>query len=397
MRFFATLALLLTLAGGALAQAPMAGLARMDAAGSAVSADHIGLSLSQAVPWRVFTLDDPRRLVVDFREVEFGSAGAQAISRDLPEGALRMGRLRPGWSRLVLDLAQPMRIARAGMQVASGDGRAQLNITLQPTDAAQFSVESGVPNASGWDMIPAALPRAAGDGRLVVAIDPGHGGIDPGAMRDGVIEAQLVLQFARELADRLQRSGDFTPVLTRSDDVFVPLSERMTIARAAGADVFISLHVDAVDQREVSGAVVYTLAARAADRATENMAERHNRGDLLAGLDLTGQDDRVATVLMDLARRETGPASERLAAALIASMSGAGAQMNTMPHRRAPLWVLNAADFPSILIEAGFISNPAERARLDTVLGRQPLIEGIVQGLQSWHQSEAALAPLRLR
>ncbi|ARO14323.1 N-acetylmuramoyl-L-alanine amidase [Ketogulonicigenium robustum] len=383
------------------AQAQMAGLARLDAGQSRIVVEGGGaaldLGLSQVVPWRVFTLDEPRRLVLDFRAVDFGQARAADLLQGLPEAALRFGAMRPGWSRLVLDLPAPLRVASAEMRVDAGNGAARLQVRLAPTDAESFMHDAGIPQATGWDMIPAAVPKPNEDGRLVVAIDAGHGGIDPGAQRDGVVEARLMLTLAHELADALQRTGDFQPVLTRSEDVFVPLSERMTLARAAGADVFISLHVDAVDQPQVRGAVVYTQGAEAADRATALMAERHNRGDLLGGVDLAGQDDTVAGVLMDLARRETGPASERLATALVTHLRGAGAAMNDHPHRRAPLWVLNAADFPSVLIEAGFISNPAERTRLDTVIGRQAIILGIVSGLQDWAQSESALGPLQRR
>jgi N-acetylmuramoyl-L-alanine amidase len=124
------------------------------------------------------------------------------------------------------------------------------------------------------------------------------------------------------------------------------------------------------------------------------MAERHDRGDLLAGLDLTGQDDTVAMILMDLARLETGPKSERLADTLVAEMRAAGAVMNSRPRRDGPLAVLNAADFPSVLIEVGFLSSAADRARLSTPEGRAPLVSGIVEGLRRWEMEEAVLAPM---
>jgi N-acetylmuramoyl-L-alanine amidase len=179
-------------------------------------------------------------------------------------------------------------------------------------------------------------------------------------------------------------------VLTREADIFVPLAERMTIARAAGADVFLSLHADALDEMDAAtGASVYTLSQEAVDAASARMAERHSRGDLLAGLDLTGQDDTVATVLMDMARLETGPAGMRLADVLVAEMAAAGAVMNSRPRREGPLAVLNAADFPSVLVEMGFLSSAADRARLTTPEGRAAIVAGIVAGLEAWAAEEA--------
>jgi N-acetylmuramoyl-L-alanine amidase len=168
----------------------------------------------------------------------------------------------------------------------------------------------------------------------------------------------------------------------------------MSIARANGADVFLSLHADALNEGATSGLSVYTLSADGKDTASERMAERHDRGDLLAGVDLSAQDDTVATVLMDLARLETAPQSQHLADALVAGLAGAGASLNGTPRREAGLAVLTAADFPSVLIEVGFLSNDADRAALLTPQGRAPVVAGILAGLQNWAVDKAARAPL---
>ncbi|MBU1837050.1 MAG: N-acetylmuramoyl-L-alanine amidase, partial [Alphaproteobacteria bacterium] len=232
-------------------------------------------------------------------------------------------------------------------------------------------------------------------GPLVVAIDPGHGGVDPGATRGKIHEADLMLQLGIEVAEAINRSGTLRAVLTRNADDFVPLEERMTIARAAGAGVMLSLHADALDDDVTRGASAYTLNAEGQDRAAQRMAERHERGDLLTGLDLTGQDDRVATVLMDMARAETTPASRRLADALITGLRSTGAGVNSRPRREGRLAVLNAADFPSVLLEAGFLSNAADRTALSTPQGRAPIVAGITAALQDWAKAEAARAPLK--
>jgi N-acetylmuramoyl-L-alanine amidase len=183
-------------------------------------------------------------------------------------------------------------------------------------------------------------------------------------------------------------------VMTRQTDIFVPLADRMSIARAAGADLFISLHADALEEDEATGASVYTLTDEAVDQASERMAERHDRGDLLAGVDLSGADDRVATVLMDLARLETAPQASRLADALVLGLEDAGAGLNRHPRREAALSVLNAADFPSVLVEVGFLSSERDRIALSSTAGRAPIVAGIVTAIQHWAADEAARAPL---
>ena len=391
------LALCLALAGPAAAQ-DFSALARIDPATSAIADDgdglRVDLSLSQTVPYRVFTLTDPMRVIVDFREVDFSGLIPEDIWHDGVASQVAFGPLRPGWSRLAITLDRPMQVAQAGLAVDETSGAARLTLRLTPVDAAGFAAGAGGPDAVALPdaSLSASLPPG---GPLVVAIDPGHGGIDPGATRGAVQEADVMLQLAMEVAEAINRGGVMRAVLTRDADTFVALEDRMTIARSAGAGVMVSLHADALDDDVTRGASAYTLDAEGEDRSAQRMAERHERGDLLTGLDLTGQDDRVATVLMDMARAQTGPASDRLADALIAGLRGSGAVVNARPRRTGPLAVLNAADFPSALLEAGFLSSAADRAALTTPAGRAPIVAGIVQGLQDWAAFEAARAPLK--
>ncbi|WP_377506079.1 N-acetylmuramoyl-L-alanine amidase [Octadecabacter sp. R77987] len=394
--------LAIALAFPAVAQ-EFSGLARLDVAQSQVrdtwGGVELELFLSQPVPYRVFTLDDPRRLVLDFREVDWRGATRAALLNADRVSDLRFGALRPGWSRMVLDLGEPLRVRAAGMAVDATDGTAHITVTLEGTDADSFTATAGAPNDPDWEFLMAADPTSAAappqdDGILTIVIDPGHGGIDPGAERDGLQEADLMLQLGREVAEALTRAGDINVVLTRDSDTFVPLEERITIARAARADAFISLHADALEADDATGASIYTLTDAAEGEASQRMAERHDRADLLAGLDLSGQDDTVATVLMDLARIETAPKGERLAQALVAGLGDTGATLNSRPRREAVLAVLNAADFPSVLVEVGFLSNDRDRAALVTPEGRANLVAGIVLAVQRWATAEAALDPL---
>ncbi|HHC30109.1 MAG TPA: N-acetylmuramoyl-L-alanine amidase, partial [Rhodobacterales bacterium] len=244
----------------------------------------------------------------------------------------------------------------------------------------------------------AALPEAddapgaqGRTGPLRVVLDPGHGGIDPGAERGGVREKDLVLTFARELKEVLLRGGNVEVVLTRESDVFVPLETRVSIARRARADVFISLHADALAEGRAHGATVYTLADEASDEASAKLAERHDRADLLAGVDLSRTDDAVAMVLMDMARTETAPRSEALAADLVEGIYAATQSTYKTPRMQAGFSVLKAPDIPSVLIELGFLSSPSDRRKLVDPNWRRQAALGIRDALLYWAIQDAAM------
>lgn len=384
------------------------GLARIEAAASSLRATDQGaqlqLRLSQGVPWRAYTLDGPPRLVLDFRKVDFsGLKVAEFVQTEQVLG-LRFGTVRPGVSRLVAELAAPLVVAQAAMTVQPETGAAQINIDLQETDKETFSEMSGVLRDPAFDLPDSAAPPAApapalGDGPVIVVLDPGHGGIDPGAERGGESEKNLMLAFARELRDTLRRLGGFEVVLTRDDDRFVSLERRIAIAHQARAHVFLSLHADALGQGQgqASGATVYLLDRNASDEATRLLAERHDRDDLVSGIDLRGQDDVIADILMDLARQETGPRAELLAQSLVAGMQQAGGPVNSHPIRRADFSVLKAADIPSVLVEVGFLSSPRDLKNLTNPEWRLGMAQAIARGIQAWVIADLARAGLRRR
>ncbi len=375
----------------------LSALARLEAGASSVTASggelRLTLALSQPVPWRLRFLDAPPRLVIDAREVDWtGIAGLP-----LPPGvvALRAGRFRPGWSRLVVELAGPQRVLQSEMLTAA-DG-AVIRLALGPTDAAHFAEEAARPDLPDWAApeaaeIPAPLPQGAGP--ITVVLDPGHGGIDPGAERDGQTEAALMLTFARELKEVLVRDGRFSVVMTRDDDVFVPLETRTSIAREAEADLFISLHADALAEGEATGATVYTLSDEATDAASAALAERHDRDDLLAGIDLTDQDDVVAEVLMDMARTETMPRTDRLAQAIVGAIKAAEIRMHRRPQQSGGFSVLKSPDIPSVLLELGFLSSARDFSRLTDPAWRARMAEAIRVALVDWARDDAALRAL---
>lgn len=386
-------------ASQARAQQDLSVLAKLDVAetsfGEAGDDLNIVLALSHPVPWRTRVFADPPRLVMDFREVDFSGVSEVPVQSTRIK-AVRAGIFRPGWSRLVLELDGPYSVSLAEM----GTGGAQVHVIVQlaRADAAEFARAAAQPEPANWALPDAASAAARPDrkeGPLVVVLDPGHGGIDPGAERNGQNEAKLMLGFARQLKDLLLREGVFEVVMTRDEDIFVPLEARISMARAQNADVLISLHADALEEGEAVGAVIYTLSGEASEAAASALAERHDRDDLLSGVNLTGQDDLVATVLMDMARTETAPRTARLAAALQEAMASAELKMHRIPLQSAGFSVLKSPDIPSVLIELGFLSSARDLARLTDDKWRARMAGAIRDGLMIWAQEDAALQRLR--
>ena len=372
----------------------LAALARLLPEASRVSGDddavRLSIALIQPVPYRVFHLAEPDRIVIDFREVAFddwplGVAWPDAIAA-ANAGPARMA----GWSRLVLDLARPMLADRVEMVTDPLTGQAQVTLDLAAVSGAAFQAAvAAPPEAQTRDGVQQAT-RAPDDGRVTVVIDPGHGGVDPGAVLGAHTEADLVLTFSRELRDALRRTGLVDVVLTRESDIFVPLPARVTTARAAGADLFISIHADALAEGRARGATVYTLSDTASDAAAAALAEQHDRADLLAGIDLHCADDVVAGVLMDLARIDTAPRSTALAAALVGHIGAADLRLHARPMGEAGFTVLRAADIPSVLLEIGFISDAADLRNILDPDWRAVMQGAIIAAIMDWAEADAA-------
>ncbi|WP_298917911.1 N-acetylmuramoyl-L-alanine amidase [uncultured Roseobacter sp.] len=396
--FLACLALILT---PPVASQDLTAIARVDVDASGIEEGWFGgakftLQLSQGVPYRVFTLSDPPRLVIDFREVDWtGVRSGDFLQDDGMISDLRFGSFQPGWSRLVADMTDPLLPESIGMMIDPATGRATLEIALGQTSPEEFSAKSGAPQDALWPAPPRAdIVAPVADERFVVAIDPGHGGVDPGAEREEVAEKDLMLKIAFELREELLRSGQADVVLTREADTFVSLEGRVAIAHRAGADVFLSLHADALSQGGAQGATVYTLSDEASDTATAHLAARHNRADIIAGTDLTGSDDQIASVLLDLARQETEPRSAALAHQLAQGMADAGGPMNRRPLRKAGFSVLKSADIPSVLVEVGFLSSERDLTNLLDPVWRAGIVDGMVQAILTWRDADAAKRPL---
>lgn len=356
----------------------------------------VTIGLSHAVPYRVFFLADPPRLVVDFREVDFATNSPDALTGADLVPALRWGRFREGWSRLVAELPGPYALSTAIQ--SQPDSGAIISLRLDPVRERDFTVRNDTMGAL-WDLPENAAPLAAPRGvpgvnrPIRVAIDPGHGGIDPGAQVGPISEAAVILGFSLELAETLRRSG-IEVVATRDSDIFVPLERRMTIARAGGADVLISLHADALPEGQATGVTIYTWDPAANDRAARELAARHDRDDLLAGVDLEGTEDEIVQTLIDLARTDTQPRAGNFAGMLASDFSRSGFEMHRRPVRGAAFSVLKAPDIPSVLIELGFLTDDRDRANLLDPAWRGRMAGSITRAVLAWAADEQARAAL---
>ncbi|RMH47128.1 MAG: N-acetylmuramoyl-L-alanine amidase [Alphaproteobacteria bacterium] len=389
---------------GAASAETLSGLARFvpDGAGARATTDgaEIILGLSQPVPYRLVLLDDPPRLAVELRTVDWGGADLSAFRAEgAVSGATTESATQEG-SRIVFSLARPM-VVEAAEMVRTGNAGARATLRLRLRDAPPEVFASMAARASGTEPPSgrADPPRRRQDGTrpLVVVIDPGHGGFDPGAEVEGVREADVVLRFARELRAAIRRRLGARVVLTRDDDAFVPLPVRLSRARAAGADLFISVHADTVARGRATGATVYTLSEDATDEATRILAERQDRADILAGVDLSATDDTVAAALMDMARRETMPRSERLARHIVEGIETSVGRLYKHPRMTAGFSVLRAPDIPSVLLEIGFLSDPRDRRNILDPAWRARLADGLAAAIERWALEDAAAAALLRR
>jgi N-acetylmuramoyl-L-alanine amidase len=321
------------------------------------------LDLDRQIELATFTLADPYRVVIDLPQVAFqlpdkaGEHGRGLIK------TFRYGLIMQGGSRIVMDTKGPVKVDKAFVMPAAEGQPARLVVDLTATDRDSFLRNIALENRPAKQQKPAAVTvKPDGDPRPLIVLDPGHGGIDTGTHGlDGELEKDVVLSFATGLRDRLQAGGKYRVVMTRSDDTFVALNDRVRFARAHGAALFISIHADALPKKEgqAEGATVYTLSEHASDAEAARLADDENKADVIAGVDLTAEPDDVANILVDLAQRETKTFSLQFAHSALKEFKSV-ARLHKRPLKSAGFVVLKAPDVPSVLIELGYMSNRAD-------------------------------------
>ena len=229
------------------------------------------------------------------------------------------------------------------------------------------------------------------DGKKVIVIDPGHGGIDPGALSPRKTrEKDVVLAFSKELKEIMDADGRFHVVLTRDDDRFISLKDRVGIARKEGADLFIAIHADTLRGQTATGTTLYTLSDKASDAESEELAQRENRADALAGIDLASQSEDVAGMLIDLAQRDSRNQASMFSKKALSYFRGNVTKMTGKPIRSAGFTVLKAPDVPSILIELGFLSNPKDEERLTSPAWRKSLARALTAAIDAQFDANVA-------
>ncbi len=416
----------------------------------------IALDLSRRVDYRAAFLNEPMRLVIDFPSLEWKLNDGRPSPRGFVAG-YRFGRFDARTSRLVLDLAAPVRIRKAGFVLVAGKHGQRLVFELEAVDSVTYAgqVQPWSPSGDVASPAPTPKPAPASPGtppitpptqsqaaartsaptpvqppspsvvlpapslptktessapkpvvvaqtsvpaakavkppsprvpaRHIVVIDPGHGGVDPGATgAHGTYEKDVTLAVARELRRQLEATGRHRAYLTRDGDEFVRLRDRIAKARARKAELFVSIHADSIGNTRTTGASIYTLSETASDSEAAALASRENRADIIAGVDLSHENPEVASILIDLAQRETMNLSAILAGLLVDELGRQIPLLPAKPHRFAGFAVLKAPDVPSVLIELGYLSNPEEERRLARPQGRARVAAGIVHAIDRY-------------
>lgn len=380
-------------------QVPVVSGARVAEAGQGARL-HFALSApAQAV---AYVMAGPNRVIVDLPEVNFqlppGTGQSEAPAKGkkpVPAhivASFRFGLFAPGKSRIVIDLGRPALVQKV-TTLGLADGSSELLIDLKETDAAAFAtaVRAAANDALARDLMADAPAQPAARGadsqRPMIVIDPGHGGIDTGALgKRNVVEKDVVFEFSRELKTSLEKTGRYRVTMTRNSDVFVPLASRVKVGRDAGAALFISIHADTIsDTSGVSGATVYTVSDKASDNQAAKLAEKENLADAAAGLEGLDDSGDVSDILFDLTRRETRTYSHAFARMLVSHWGTAG-QLNKNPHRSAGFRVLKAPDVPSVLLELGYLSSEKDSAALMKSEWRMQAANAMVRAVDAFFQ-----------
>ncbi len=313
------------------------------------------VDFDQVIDHEVHLMDAPMRIVVDMSQSIFNlGKDAKLLPRSLIS-KFRYGYIDDGRSRIILELSEAASIVGHRLKTVDSGKRFRLFIDFMATSEENFA--KLILKKKEVEPKNVVRNRAKTRRRFTIVLDPGHGGIDGGA--SGVkktIEKSVTLNFANRLKALLSKNKNFDVILTRDDDVFLGLADRLTIAREAKADLFLSIHADSLAQKHIRGATVYSLSEEGTDDISRLLARKQNRTDLIAGLELPESKPGVSDILIDMTRRETEVFSKQFASVLVGRLEN-DIKLIRNPHRAADFYVLKAPEVPSILLELGYLSN----------------------------------------
>lgn len=357
------------------------------------------LDLSAVADFRVFTLANPYRIILDLPDFTW-QAGKVIRPPEYGIEDIRQGPLQPGVSRVVFDMNNPVEIKSAFLLPKDSNKADRIVIDFQNVTQEQFEKSKNkihgplsIDNTLASNLISPKvgketttnIPREGSNKKPTIIIDPGHGGADPGALGPGKLyEKQVVLELAKELKRQLLATGRYKVEMTREKDIFIKLADRVKFARKHDGDLFVSIHADSISKTDVHGTSLYTLSKEASDAQTAKLAESENKADLIAGMDLSIEDEQVANILVDFAMTDTMNQSKFFANTLVTKMRSNGVNLLENPHRYAGFAVLKAPDIPSLLIEAGFMSNEREAKLLNQSQHRKKIAFSIMMGINAY-------------
>jgi N-acetylmuramoyl-L-alanine amidase len=351
------------------------------------------IDLSRTIEVTAFTLADPYRIIVDLPQITFQLPGRTGEKGRGLVRAFRYGLVMQGGSRLVIDASGPVRIEKAFVLDAVDADPARLVLDLVATDRESFMRNLAVEGKQRRTAEPRRNDaKPSGDARPLVMIDAGHGGVDSGATAPtGEMEKNIVLEFALALREKLEKTGKYRVAMTRQDDTFIPLADRVRISRASGASLFVSIHADAIthNTQEVRGATVFTLSESASDAEAARLADSENRADVIAGVDLSAEPEEVADILVDLTQRETKNFSNHFARTVVAELKAA-ARLSKNPIKSAGFRVLKAPDVPSVLIELGYVTNKDDLKLITSEQWRGRTADAIAQAINTFFSTRIA-------
>lgn len=356
------------------------------------------LESSARFAYRVFTLAEPYRVVVDLPEVDWRVAPVGGDSVVPTAGVVanyRYGLFQPGNSRVVIDLAVPVAITRHFILPSSNGGPFRFVLDLKEIAPHEFDPRKTDIRTADWNGAQAAVsrraalaqrPQASRNVKRVVVIDPGHGGVDPGSIGvTGAYEKRITLLTAQMVKQALERSGRYVVVLTRERDVFLRLRDRFEVAHHANASLFLSLHADSSPKRSVRGASVYTLSNRASDKEAEALAAKENKADIIAGADLSDYPPEVSSILIDLAQNDTNEESWHFAEMLVGELEGKMKILRNT-HRFAGFAVLKSPNVPSLLVELGYLSNRRDEKLLRSKSHREQFARAVLRAADRYFE-----------
>ena len=359
------------------------------------------LETTKAFPYQIFLLGNPYRVVIDLPDVSWRAPLGQMKEPVGYVANYRFGLFKPGNNRVVVDVTRPVRVARHAILGGGPEGRTRFFLDLEPVTQKAFNQVRAKVHSRQWvapkvpkiqDSEPPANTRRS-DGRRVVVIDPGHGGVDPGAIGiSGTFESRVVLKAAHMVKRTLESSGRYVVMLTRSQDIYIPLRDRFRKAEKVGAELFISLHADSINNPKIRGASVYTLSEKASDREAEALAAKENRSDIIAGVDLTQQSDPdVVDFLISLRQRHTKDESVHFARFMVDSL-GKSVRLLRNTHRFAGFAVLKSPDVPSVLVELGYLSNRTDEKLLKSKKYRKMISKAMLRAIDVYFERKERLS-----